>query len=213
MGQYLGHDEDGIRMSLGRYGELKLALHGRYQIANATLAVQGAGNMHARLPGIPHGSTQYIEAIRAGLAQVVWPGRLQMLQESPAVYLDGAINATSARSLIESLEDRLSDPVIAIVCVPEDKDYAGVYRELGLPCDMLILTETERNITLHFPPHNVALETAYQYNDNAVFSPTLRSAVDLAMQRAGKNGTILIVGTQSIIADAIQLWGMSYEVI
>ena len=55
-------------MRLGRYGELELSLRGRYQIENATLAVQGAGNMHGRLPGIAHGSPEYVEAIRAGLS-------------------------------------------------------------------------------------------------------------------------------------------------
>ncbi len=43
--------------------------------------------------------------------------------------------------------------------------------------------------------------------------PTLAAAVEEARERAGTDGTILIVGTQSIIADATELWGFSYEVI
>jgi dihydrofolate synthase/folylpolyglutamate synthase len=169
--------------------------------------------MHGRLPGIPHGSPEYVEAIRAGLADVVWPGRLQKLQDSPTVYLDGAINEASARSLVESLEGDLREPVIAIVCVPEDKDFDGVYKEIGLVSDSIILTETTRNISLHFPPFRTAVETALRYNPDVTHVPTLTAAVAEAKERAGTDGTILIVGTQSIVADATELWGFSYEVI
>src|SRR5690606_16837470 len=47
MGKYLGPSATGIRMSLGRYGEVFLSLHGRYQVVNATLATLGAGDLHA----------------------------------------------------------------------------------------------------------------------------------------------------------------------
>jgi dihydrofolate synthase/folylpolyglutamate synthase len=213
MGEYIGKTEIGVRMRLGRYGDLDIALRGRYQIENATLAIQGAGNMHARLPGIPHASPEYVEAIRAGLADVKWPGRLQKLQDSPDVYLDGAINAASARSMVQSLEGDLHGNVIGIVAVPEDKDYDGVYKEIGLVSDALIITETERNIILHFPPAGTAGDAAKRYNDDVTHVPTLAAAVDEAKRRAGTDGTILIAGTQSILADAIQLWGYSYEVI
>lgn len=211
MGEYLGMTPRGIRMALGRYGELNLGLMGRYQVANATLAVQGAGSLHGRLPGIPHGSPEYVDAIRHGLETIVWPGRCQLLQESPRVYVDGAINAESARSLVESLEGRLSEPAVAIVCVPDDKDYDGVYREIGLAVDSMILTETERNITLHFPDRQAALELAERYNPNTSFALTLAEAVAEARAKVGTSGTIIIVGTQSIVADAIQMWGLSYE--
>jgi dihydrofolate synthase/folylpolyglutamate synthase len=213
MGQYVDTDDDGVRFILGRYGEVKISLLGRYQVENATLAVQGAGNIHGRLPGIPHGSPAYIEAIRAGLADVTWAGRLQKLQSQPAVYLDGAINAESARLLIDSLRGRITDPLIAIIGVPDDKDYLGVYRELGMAAEALILTETKRNPTLHFPDSERALAAAKRFNNDAHFAPTLQSAVELALRRAGHDGTIIIAGTQSIVADAVSLWGLSYETI
>jgi dihydrofolate synthase/folylpolyglutamate synthase len=211
MGEYLGKADGGIRLRLGRYGDCTLSLQGRYQVDNATLAVQGAGNMHARLPGLSHGSPEYVEAIRAGLADVKWPGRLQKLQDAPAVYLDGAINAESARSALASLT--LTDPVIGIVCVPDDKDYIGVYKEVGLVSDSLILTETARNITLHFPPADAAVSAARRFNPDVTFTGALPEAVELAKARAGRDGTILIFGTQSIVADAVQLWGLNYEAI
>jgi len=213
MGKYLGPSATGIRMSLGRYGEVFLSLHGRYQVVNATLATLGAGDLHARLGGIPHASAEYRERIRAGLAAVRWPARLQKLQDRPAVYLDGAINGESAQSVIESLRDDLTRPVISIIAVPDDKDYAGVYAALGPASDALILTETDRNPILSFPAVDTAVAAARQHNADVSYAPNLEAAVEQASARAGHDGTILIIGTQSILADATLLWGRSYEVI
>lgn len=213
MGEYLGTGAQGLRMRLGRYGDMTIPLMGHYQIANATLAVQSAGNMHGRLPGIRHGSPEYVERIRAGLAAVIWPGRCQKLQDKPAVYLDGAINAESAQSLVASLREHLTDPVIAILGVPDDKDYTGVYAALGAVSQEVIITASTRNQKLHFPPAEVALDAARRYNPRVSYAPTLEAAVENALPRAGNAGTIIIAGTQSIVADAVAIWGLSYEVI
>lgn len=213
MGNYLETTDKGIRMEMGRYGVVTLSLLGRYQIINATLAVIGAGNLHSRLHGIPHGAPEYVERIRAGLADVIWPGRCQKLQDSPAVYVDGAINAESAASLVESLLDRITKPLISIIGVPDDKDYQGVYSALGLVSDALILTETARNPSLHFLEPNAAIAAARAYNPDVSYATTLPEAVAAAKARAGTEGTIIIAGTQSIVAETIGLWGQSYDVI
>lgn len=213
MAEYLGTDEDGIRLDLGRYGVATLSLLGRYQIANASLAVIAAGNMHGRLRGVHHGTAEYITAIRAGLSDVVWPGRCQKLQDHPTVYLDGAINAESAQSLVESVREHLKPPVVSIIAVPNDKDYKGVYAALGAVSQSLILTETERNPILHWLPEDEALSIARTYNQDVRYIKSLDKAVEQAKAQVGETGTILIVGTQSIVADATMLWGKSYEVI
>jgi dihydrofolate synthase/folylpolyglutamate synthase len=213
MGRYLGNAPNGIRMELGRYGEVLLSLHGRYQIMNATLAVIAAGNVHARLPGIAHSSPEYVQRIREGLADIRWPGRCQKLQDRPAVYIDGAINGESARMLVESLRDDLLPPVVSIIAVPADKDYAGVYAALGPVSDAVILTETTRNPSLIFPDAAQAMQHAAIHNAHVSHIPRLEPALDDAMQQVGREGTILIVGTQSILADAAHLWGLNCEVI
>lgn len=213
MGKYLGQTDNGLRMSLGRYGEVIVPLRGRYQVMNATLATIGAGDMHARLGGVPHASAEYVERIRAGLSAVKWPARLQKLQDSPAVFVDGAINEVSAQSVVESLRDSLTHPVISIIGVPDDKDFAGVYAALGPVSDALILTETDRNPGLNFPKVDTAVLTARKYNTDVSHTSRLADAVELARTRAGTDGTIIIIGTQSIMADATLLWGRSYEVI
>ena len=212
MAQYVGETENGLIIDYGRYGEITLSLLGHYQIANATLATIAAGNMHGRLDGIPHTAPEYVDAIRAGLAHITWPGRVTRLQESPPVYVDGAINAESARMLVRSLENRWQQPVISIIAVPDDKDYAGVYRELGAVSAALILTKTTRNPILHFPPAETAVSVAKQVNANVSHAPNLSAALEQARARVG-DGTIIIAGTQSIVADAMLLWGADYEVI
>ena len=167
--------------------------------------------MHARLRGIPHASPEYVERIHSGLADVTWPGRCQKLQDSPDVWLDGAIHTESANSLVESLRDYLKTPVISILAVPSDKDYVGVYAALGPVSQSMILTETARNPSLHFLNPESAINAARPYNSDVSYAKMLSEAVEQAKIRAGKNGTIIIAGTQSILADAMAIWGYSYE--
>lgn len=211
--QYIGTTDNGIRLNMSRYGEVALSLRGRYQAVNATLAVIAAGNIHGRLAGLPHGSPEYVEYIRAGLADVTWPGRCQKLQEKPLIFIDGAINAESATAFVESVQDDLTSPVVGIVAVPDDKDYPGVYAVMGKTCDRLILTQTTRNPILHFPDSSAATSLAREHNPDVRYLPALADAVDQAKEFVGTTGTILIAGTQSILADAAALWGHSYETI
>jgi dihydrofolate synthase/folylpolyglutamate synthase len=211
IGLYLGAAPEGQRVDIGRYGEITLSLLGRYQIANATLAMMGAGNVHGRLRGVLHGTPEYAACIRAGLSSVVWPGRCQKLQSAPAVYVDGAINAESAALLVESLREHLQQPVITVIGVPDDKDYRGVYESLAPISNSLILTETSRNPSLHFLPQDEALAAARSYHPQVSYSPNLPEAAERAKTLAGTGGTVLIVGTQSIVAETIVHWGQTYE--
>ncbi len=211
MGEYLGTNEDGIQMRLGRYGDLTLSMHGRYQIENATLAVIGAGNMHGRLHGIPHNSAEYITAIRAGLSDVVWPGRLQKLQDKPTVYVDGAINVLSAQVLVDSLKNSLKAPVVLIVAVPIDRDYEGVYRVLAPIAQTMILTETAINIKIRFPAPDVALEAARRYCADVRYADGLHAAVDMAKEVAGTEGTIVMSVAQPLVGESMLIWGRSFE--
>lgn len=214
MGEFIRLDADGQLIHLGRYGEVTLSLIGRYQIVNATLATIAAGNMHARLDtALAHSSPEYVERIRTGLASVIWPGRAQKLQDKPAVYLDGTIFGEAARSLVETLRERLTQPVISIIAVPDDKDYVGVYAELGPISQVVILTETARNPGLSFLAPDAAMDAMRPYNAQVSHTPTLAEAVEQAKKLAGTEGTIIIAGTHSILADAVGLWGLSYEVI
>ncbi|MDX2137420.1 MAG: hypothetical protein SF123_04945 [Chloroflexota bacterium] len=213
MGEYIETTPRGIRMRLGRYGECLLSLYGRYQVENATLAVQGAGNMHGRLSGMSHQSPQYTAAIRAGLADVTWPGRLQKLADHPAIYVDGATTTIAARSMLDSLQGALTRPLVAIVGTPIDRDYPGVYGIFAEACDGLILTENTVSPNVRFPPADDALAAARQYRADAQYAPTLAQALEAARAQTGANGTILIGAALPIVAEALQMWGLHYETI
>ena len=75
----------------------------------------------------------------------------------------------------------------------------------------MIVTETARNITLHFPPPEEAMAAARAHCADVRFAPNLNAALDAALPLAGAEGTVLIAGTLSLVADAIGRYGLSYE--
>jgi dihydrofolate synthase/folylpolyglutamate synthase len=217
IGEYRGTTENGVQMLLNRYGEIRLPFIGRYEIDNATLAVWGAGNMHGRLPGIPHSSPEYVQKVREGLESVVWHGRCEKLQSQPDVYIDGAVNPTSARSFVNSVRDRLKPPVVLIAAVPSDRDIHGVLRALLPVSDSLILTASTRNITIRFPDESQALAAAKSVMDElgkpmeAVYVPTVREAIEKARGIAGQGGTVLMAVAQPPVGDALEFYDLNLE--
>lgn len=211
MAEYVGRTSGGILIRLGRYGVCELSQRGLYDIENATLAIQGVGNMHSRLPGISHSSPEYVEAIRAGLKDVQWPGRMQKLQDSPAVWVDGVTTRIAAKSMIDSLEGQLAKPVIAIIGTPVDRDYEGVYQTLAPHVAQIILTDSEINPNIRFPDPEMAVSVARRYHPQADYAPNLATALDRARETAGSGGTVLMAVTLPLVGEAMLLYGLTFE--
>src|SRR5262249_3294646 len=49
-----------------------------------------------------------VEAITEGIAETIWPGRLEKIQSQPDIYLDGAHNPGAARELASFLKENFA---------------------------------------------------------------------------------------------------------
>ncbi len=187
----------GQTLQLPGYGEFFLPLLGRYQLDNATLAIRAAEHFGADET-----------ALRRGLAAAKWPGRVQQLGQSPGIYIDGAITARSARSFVDSLGSRLRAPVLSIVGVPRDRDYAGVYRVMADVSEALIITETDINPSTRFPSRDDALAAARAIIADCRYAQNLTLALELARARAGASGSILLAGSLMLIGECMLIWAV-----
>jgi dihydrofolate synthase/folylpolyglutamate synthase len=93
----------------GKIFEIAPSLPGRFQLQNALNAVAAARVLQDRGFLIPE------DAITQGIADTVWPGRLEKLQSSPDVYCDGAHNPGAARELAYFLEQNFSGRKIFLI--------------------------------------------------------------------------------------------------
>jgi len=127
----LGMDRRGLRVRGPDGGELLVGLLGAHQAANAALALAivdglaGAGITPAAAPA----------AIRRGLAEVRWPGRLELIDGlGTDVLLDGAHNphgaAALAAALVELRPHLAAGRPTLLVGVLRDKDVAAILAPL-----------------------------------------------------------------------------------
>ncbi len=199
----------GQRLRLPPYGELTLPLLGRYQLQNATLAIRAA----ELLLGKRARESAAKETIKSGLERARWLGRVQQLDSKPAIFVDGAITPASARSFVESLRGRISEPVVAIVGIPQDRDFAGVYAVMAAASSALIITETDINPSTRFPPRAAALAAARGLQTDAHYRARLPAALALAREIAGTDGTILLAVSLMLVGECMLLWQVDTSVI
>lgn len=109
------------------YGSVLLKLLGKHQLENCATAVAALETLATCSPlAIPP------ETIRAGLADAVWPGRLQVLSLEPPVILDGAHNPDGARTLALALKELFGKRKIALIWgMCDDKDALGFVKTVG----------------------------------------------------------------------------------
>ena len=113
-----------------RFDAVPCALLGTFQPGNALLAAAAAHSL-----GIDE------VAVRAGLATARWPGRFQLLQEDPALIVDGAHNPNGARALAASLRQYFPGaPVTFVLGILADKDFAGIIEALSPLAGRIIFT-------------------------------------------------------------------------
>ncbi|MGD6968988.1 bifunctional folylpolyglutamate synthase/dihydrofolate synthase [Rossellomorea vietnamensis] len=114
----------------------EIGMIGRHQTENAALAVKAADLLEKMY-------SYKIEesAIERGLAEAYWPGRMDKLSETPAIYLDGAHNPEGMQSLIRTIETRFKENTVHILFAAlKDKDLQTMVRELEKKVTSIALT-------------------------------------------------------------------------
>ena len=108
-----------------RGAEYTLPLLGAHQLRNAAVALETVTALRARGWRIPDA------AVRAGLAQVRWPARFELLRRAPWFVLDGGHNPQCAQTVADNLARYFSGRRITLlVGVLADKDYPAMLAAL-----------------------------------------------------------------------------------
>jgi dihydropteroate synthase len=122
--------------------DTKLPLLGAHQARNAGVAATLA-RLIARHDAVPptdppaelSAGDAETEPLRSsvlarGLRNAHWPGRFEVMEESPLVVLDGAHNPGGCASLAETLAEFEYDSLHIVTGVMADKDHRGIARAL-----------------------------------------------------------------------------------
>ncbi|MFC1987826.1 bifunctional folylpolyglutamate synthase/dihydrofolate synthase [Chloroflexota bacterium] len=180
---------------LGSY-ELAIPLLGQHQLENAAVAVAALEVLAEK------GFHISGDSITQGLAQVNWPGRLQVLSRRPFLVVDGAHNSDSARKLKQSLEQYfVFDQAILIIGTSFDKDIGGIVSELVPLFDRVIVTRSVHpravapaSVVAEFSRHGVEVSSA----------DDISNALSLALALAGEKDIICVTGSLFVVAEAIE---------
>jgi dihydrofolate synthase/folylpolyglutamate synthase len=179
----------------GRH-DLTIPLLGEHQLDNAAVAVGVAEELAAG------GARISAESIAAGLSLVSWPGRLQVLQRSPLLVVDGAHNADSARKLVKALHQHFRfDDVVLVIGTSREKDIGGIVDQL-LPVSGKVIVTRSRN-----PRATGISALATEFSTRGVKAreaETVESAVALALSEAGQGDLVCVTGSLFGVAEAIK---------
>ena len=122
------HDLEGLQLSVtgmrGIYQSMHLPLLGRHQAQNAAAEV-GALEALSDI-GIPS------SLVEQGLANVEWPGRIEVVNEAPLVLMDGAHNPHAAEALARTLTELCGARKLhLLIGMSADKSIEAIGQRLG----------------------------------------------------------------------------------
>lgn len=185
-----------VRGLLERYSGLELRLLGSHQVVNAATAIGIAESLS--LSGIRIGRASIIE----GVKDAFWPGRLEVIGESPLLVIDGAQNKASANALANSVKKVFLDKVryrrlILVFGASKDKDIKGMLEELMPISDSVILTKSRVWERAMEPS---AIKGLMGREDAALTSNT-EDAIRMAVAMAGKDDIILATGSLFVVGE------------
>lgn len=181
-------------------GTYQLSLLGDFQQENATTAV-------ATLDALQQQGQTWIttEAIRAGLARVQWPGRMEILRHTPLLLVDCAHNPYSAQTLVHSLEQWFPGKHwVLIFGSSGDKDIRGMLTALLPIADHVIVTRSyhPRAAT----PYELA-DLCAELGKGAEIAINPERALEQACPHLQPGTGVLATGSIFLVADIRQVWG------
>jgi dihydrofolate synthase/folylpolyglutamate synthase len=192
-----GHVGDGIRRPprvevttpCQRWPDLAINLLGEHQAANAAVAVATVEVL--RSAGWPLSDA----AVRAGLASVSWPARMEVVGHRPVTVLDCAHNVASARAVAETLTTSFAPGRRWLIFAGSaDKDIAGMFHVLAPHFTGAWLTRYTQNPRA-VPPERLAELWMEAGGAGPIVAQNPAEAWSLATAAAARDDLICITGS------------------
>ena len=184
--QPLSHDLDGQRLQWGRL-TLDLPLLGEHQRRNTAVVL-------AVLEALRRRGWQVKDSdILAGIREVRWPGRFEVLGREPLFVLDGGHNPQCMEALLQTAGDYLRGrPLTVITGVLADKDYANMFDRTAVLADRFFTLTPDNPRAL--PGEDLARWLG-RYGKPAVPCQSPEEAIRAALAATPQNGAILAYGS------------------
>ena len=177
-------DESKLELISQKPGELKFrykgmeyetSLSGLYQMKNAALAIE-----ITRAMGFKE------DEITAGIKQVKWDGRFQVLSKNPYFIMDGAHNVDAIGQLAETIKSSFTnEPINFIIGVLKDKEHEKMMQIIA-PMANQIYTITPQN--KRGMDGKELAEEIRKWNTDVTYCESIEKAVTLAMDQGKENG-------------------------
>jgi dihydrofolate synthase/folylpolyglutamate synthase len=179
-------------------GEYWMPLLGRHQLENGTSAIAALDVLRQRGFRIP------VKAVRAGLRDVYWPGRLEILSREPSLVVDCAHNPYSAQVLRRALEEWFpGQRWVLIFGASADKDIAGMLEALLPISEYTIVTRSDH------PRAAAPIELAdvvASVGGGAEVSLNMRKSLRRGLAVMDPGSGLLVTGSIFLVADAREEW-------
>lgn len=173
---------------------LHISLLGDYQIGNAALALAALELLKENSFNLPE------EAIRKGLADTKWPGRLEIMLRSPIVVIDGAHNLEAFQNLRRTIKNTFSyRRLILVLGILADKAVENILQEILPLADILIITTP--NSPRAADPGALEKISLQMMSGPVHVREAIPDAVNLALSMARLQDFVLIAGSLYVISD------------
>jgi len=177
---------------------LEPSLAGRFQIRNALAAATAARLLSEREFQVSD------QAIEQGIRSAKWPGRLERLQEKPAVYLDGTHNPSGANELLAFWRENLAGRrVLLIYGAMRDKAVDEIAGLLFPAADFVILTQPLQPRAISAP---LLAEMTGHLAKSSIVVPDPAEALEHAFEIASPDDAIFATGSLYLVGDLRAYW-------
>ena len=192
--------EDSYQESLLTIPLEQLALQGAFQKENATVAIRAFRSwMEAT------GRSVQPEFIEAALRVVYWPGRMEVLQETPLVIIDGAHNLPAIERLVQNMTDRVGKKQTLLFSALTRKDSQQMLLRLqeALPEVNIILTSFHPSRGLSIARSDVEV---YLDSPKVSYEESFEEVIDRFASSTDDESELWVTGSLYFIAEVRHWW-------
>ena len=192
--------EESYQDSLQTIPLKQLALKGAFQKENATVAIRAFCSwMEAT------GRSLQPEFIEAVLRVVSWPGRMEVLQETPLVIIDGAHNLPAIERLVQNMRTHVGKKQTLLFSALTRKDSQQMLAKLqeALPDVNIILTSFHPSRGLSISKSDVEV---YLDSPKISYEESFEEVIDRFASSTDDESELWVTGSLYFIAEVRHWW-------